>query len=431
MLFGKCIGIARTLAGVGVLCSLVGCAQPSVRVADAQRPPLDQPITPMDVTLQRVATGNADIFMFADGRGKTMYVREAADEKFVCDDQCLKEWSPAVPAPTATASDKNWSIVNGANGLRQWAYDGRPAYTSAKDVLPGDGNGAGQGWRVLRFDPSQAIHPPSGIVVAEIPDAFGYGLTDSRGYVLYAFDGDPARLSACAKPCSHHWLPVSAAFIAKPVGDFAIVNGKDGVPQWSFRGRALFTLAEDLEPGAINGINAAPEFKIALVGRHFVPSNITVQDTPGRGRVWADSRGMTVYRVQPSIFRLGGNDLRRGFPYDPSIARAASAISCDEACMQTWRPVSVPEGALPSGFWTIVTAENGTKQWAYRGFPLFTYSKDTKPGSLAGNNTADSRLSTSGKVSAEVLQEQVALAAAAGQNNRSSVGVVLWAHAYP
>lgn len=438
MFLRKSVVVTRSLVGVGVLCALVGCAQSSVpRVAEAKRPEVVQAVTPVGVTLQTIAGRSANAMgisaagdVFADERGKTLYVNEMGD-KFICDPQCLKEWSPAAAATATVGPHKNWSIIDGVGGVRQWAYDGKPAFTSTKDVLAGDSNGVGQGWRVLRFDLAQSIRTPSGIVVAEIPDALGYGLTDSRGAVLYTFDGDAARIAACAKPCAYHWLPVPAAFMAKPVGDFAIVNGNDGAPQWSFRGKALFTLAEDLEPGAVNGVDVAPEFKVALVGRHFVPSNMTVQNTPGRGRVWADSRGMTAYRVQPSVFRQGGNDLRRGFPYDPVIARTASAINCDDACLQTWRPVTVPEGAVASGFWTIVSAKVGTRQWAYKGFPLFTYSRDAGPGSLAGNNVADVRISIAGKMRSEVLQEQEVLAATAGQNNRSNVGVVLWAHAYP
>ena len=41
--------------------------------------------------------------------------------------------------------------------------------------------------------------------------------------------------------------------------------------------------------------------------------------------------------------------------------------------------------AKPMGAYTIITREDGTKQWAYKGAPLYYWSKDTKTGDKTGD----------------------------------------------
>ena len=41
--------------------------------------------------------------------------------------------------------------------------------------------------------------------------------------------------------------------------------------------------------------------------------------------------------------------------------------------------------AKPTGDWTVVTRDDGSKQWAYKGKPLYAWSKDTKPGDKTGD----------------------------------------------
>jgi predicted lipoprotein with Yx(FWY)xxD motif len=41
--------------------------------------------------------------------------------------------------------------------------------------------------------------------------------------------------------------------------------------------------------------------------------------------------------------------------------------------------------ASPMGEWTVVTRDDGSKQWAYKGKPLYRWIKDQKAGDRTGD----------------------------------------------
>jgi predicted lipoprotein with Yx(FWY)xxD motif len=41
--------------------------------------------------------------------------------------------------------------------------------------------------------------------------------------------------------------------------------------------------------------------------------------------------------------------------------------------------------AQPSGDWTIVARDDGSKQWAFKRKPLYTWKDDKKPGDVTGD----------------------------------------------
>ena len=62
--------------------------------------------------------------------------------------------------------------------------------------------------------------------------------------------------------------------------------------------------------------------------------------------------------------------------------------NCNDACAMQWPPVAAV-GAPPSDAWTIVTRTDGSKQWAYRGKPLYGWIKDARPGDFTGEGVAN------------------------------------------
>lgn len=60
------------------------------------------------------------------------------------------------------------------------------------------------------------------------------------------------------------------------------------------------------------------------------------------------------------------------------------------SCTQVWPPVPAPEDAEEVGKWTIVEREDGSKQWAYDGYPLYTSDLDKEPGDVLGGTKISS-----------------------------------------
>ncbi|HEX7465002.1 MAG TPA: hypothetical protein VF309_00070 [Usitatibacter sp.] len=65
---------------------------------------------------------------------------------------------------------------------------------------------------------------------------------------------------------------------------------------------------------------------------------------------------------------------------------AAGKSACNGPCAGNWPPLMATADAKASGDWSIVTRDDGGKQWAYKGKPLYTWSKDAKPGDKTGDN---------------------------------------------
>ena len=95
-----------------------------------------------------------------------------------------------------------------------------------------------------------------------------------------------------------------------------------------------------------------------------MPAGVKVEKT-ALGPVLADSKGMTLYT----------------FDKDATPGKSA----CNGPCAQNWPPLAVAANAKPMGDWTIVTRDDGSKQWAYKDKPLYTFAKDKKPGDTTGD----------------------------------------------
>ena len=83
-----------------------------------------------------------------------------------------------------------------------------------------------------------------------------------------------------------------------------------------------------------------------------------------KGKALVDAKGLTLYT----------------FDRD-----ATGKSNCNGACATNWPPLMAGADAKASGDWTIVTRDDGGKQWAYKGKPLYEFAKDTKPGDVTGD----------------------------------------------
>jgi predicted lipoprotein with Yx(FWY)xxD motif len=64
---------------------------------------------------------------------------------------------------------------------------------------------------------------------------------------------------------------------------------------------------------------------------------------------------------------------------------ASGKSACNGPCTVNWPPLMVVGDGGAAGDWTIIVRDDGTKQWAFKGKPLYTWSKDAKPGDKTGD----------------------------------------------
>jgi predicted lipoprotein with Yx(FWY)xxD motif len=66
-------------------------------------------------------------------------------------------------------------------------------------------------------------------------------------------------------------------------------------------------------------------------------------------------------------------------------AAGSGKSACNGPCVALWPPLMAGGDAKASGDWSIVTRDDGARQWAYKGKPLYLWSKDQKPGDRTGD----------------------------------------------
>jgi predicted lipoprotein with Yx(FWY)xxD motif len=58
--------------------------------------------------------------------------------------------------------------------------------------------------------------------------------------------------------------------------------------------------------------------------------------------------------------------------------------SCTGDCAKDWLPLAAPADAKPTGFWGVITRDDGSKQWTRHEKPLYTYAQDKNAGDIKG-----------------------------------------------
>jgi predicted lipoprotein with Yx(FWY)xxD motif len=67
---------------------------------------------------------------------------------------------------------------------------------------------------------------------------------------------------------------------------------------------------------------------------------------------------------------------------------AGGKSACNGPCAANWPPLAAAADAKAAGDWSVITRDDGAKQWAYKGKPVYTWVKDGKPGDKTGEGMA-------------------------------------------
>lgn len=84
------------------------------------------------------------------------------------------------------------------------------------------------------------------------------------------------------------------------------------------------------------------------------------------GGMLVDSAGMTLYT------------------FDKDAAGSGKSV-CNGPCANNWPPLHATGSDQASGDWSVIVRDDGSKQWAYKGKPLYHWVKDQKPGDKTGD----------------------------------------------
>jgi predicted lipoprotein with Yx(FWY)xxD motif len=72
------------------------------------------------------------------------------------------------------------------------------------------------------------------------------------------------------------------------------------------------------------------------------------------------------------------------YVFDKDVAGSGKS-TCNGPCAANWPPLTAPADAEGSSDFSVITRDDGSKQWAYKGKPLYYWVKDQKPGDTTGD----------------------------------------------
>ncbi len=103
---------------------------------------------------------------------------------------------------------------------------------------------------------------------------------------------------------------------------------------------------------------------LAFAGAAFAQMAPTKTGDSAKGKVLTDAKGMTLYTFDKD---------------------AGGKSACNGPCASNWPPLMASADAKAGDGYTVLARDDGSKQWAYKGKPLYTWKNDKKPGDITGD----------------------------------------------
>lgn len=317
---------------------------------------------------------------------------------------CTDLWTPELAGDDAEEVGE-WSIVERRDGTRQWAFEEQPLYTSVRDSQPGDVLG-GTSRRFGGDSPAKRkpIKPPPlippGFAIAST--SVGRMLATQENNSVYSYEQDSATSSACVAACLDVWSPVLAPVLARPQGEWTVLERSPGVKQWVFRGKPLYTNLLDQGSWSQQGSDNEGWSNVFTQLAPALPASFTQQATL-QGYVLANKEGRSIY-----VYNCGedsADQLSCDHPEDTQVYRIAMCGGGDpDKCLKFWPYViASADEVSPNRLWTIVNIDPQTgrfaspdqadalRVWAYRDRPVYLYGGDKRPGEVNGGGTGEWR----------------------------------------
>ncbi len=90
---------------------------------------------------------------------------------------------------------------------------------------------------------------------------------------------------------------------------------------------------------------------------------------------------------RPAVFQIdqlvdaSGTSL---YTFDRDVAYSGNSL-CDPSCEKSWRPFLAAKESRRIDDFALIGRADGSRQWAYRGKPLYRYAGDVQPGDVKGD----------------------------------------------
>jgi predicted lipoprotein with Yx(FWY)xxD motif len=75
------------------------------------------------------------------------------------------------------------------------------------------------------------------------------------------------------------------------------------------------------------------------------------------------------------------------YVFDKDVAGSGKSV-CNGDCAVKWPPLAASASDKVSGDYAVLIRDDGSKQWSYKGKPLYLWIKDQKPGDTTGDGVA-------------------------------------------
>ncbi|WP_064116470.1 COG4315 family predicted lipoprotein [Pseudomonas fluorescens] len=98
-----------------------------------------------------------------------------------------------------------------------------------------------------------ALTLPGFAMAAEPAMMKGGMMVDHKGMTVYTFDKDAGGKSMCNGDCAKNWPPMMAPAGAKAEGKWTVIKRDDGMMQYAYDGKPLYTFMKDEKPGEMKG----------------------------------------------------------------------------------------------------------------------------------------------------------------------------------
>ena len=76
------------------------------------------------------------------------------------------------------------------------------------------------------------------------------------------------------------------------------------------------------------------------------------------------------------------------YTFDRDAAGSGKSV-CNGPCATNWPPLMASDSDKPMGDYMVITRDDGKKQWAMKGKPLYYWAKDAKAGDMTGDGFAN------------------------------------------